>query len=88
VLSSFAPLVAWLAAVALIARFSYPTLRGPTCIFAVLTVVGALVYAAGLVVIRNARGDATLAIVPFGIVAALLTLGGVSVLVGARLRRS
>jgi hypothetical protein len=87
VLSSFAPLVVWLAAVALIARLSYPTLPGPTTTFAVLTAVGAAVYAAGLVVIRDARGCGTLALVPFGIVAALLTLGGVGVLVGARVFR-
>jgi hypothetical protein len=87
VLSSFVPLVVWLAAVALIARLSYPTLPGPTTIFAVLTVVGALVYAAGLVVIRDARGCGTLALVPFGILAALLALGGVGVLIGARICR-
>jgi hypothetical protein len=88
VLSSLAPVVVWLAAVAVIARVSYPTLPRETIIFAVLTVVGALVYAAGLVVIRDARGCGTLAIVPFGFFAALLTLGGIAVVVGARLLRA
>jgi hypothetical protein len=87
VLSSLAPVVVWLAAVALIARFSYPALPRETITFAVLTAAGALVYAAGLVVIRDARGCGTLAIVPFWFFAALLTLGGIGVLVGARLLR-
>jgi hypothetical protein len=88
VLSSLAPVVVWLVAVVLVARASYSTLPGQTTIFAVLTVAGALVYVAGLVVIRDARGCGTLAIVPFWFFAALLTLGGVGVLVGARLLRS
>jgi hypothetical protein len=87
VLSSLAPVVVWLAAVALIARVSYPALPRETITFAVLTGVGALVYAAGLVVIRDARGCGTLAIVPFGLFAALFTVGGVAVLVGAQVLR-
>jgi hypothetical protein len=80
-------LVVWLAAVALIARASYPLVPGATRVFAVLTVVGAAIAAAGAIALRNARGDATLGYLPVYLFFGLATLVGVGTLAGAHLLR-